>query len=199
MSDFTRIHIDEAPTSEELARMRNAAEAPKAAPTVRTGGFSSISISDGKPTYVVDRHAIRVETPHIDPNLVTIHGITTTRQAAIAAGMLSPDGEPNLGKLEAGASEDASLRQQSENEQKSESQGQTEIDNATETLTKIAEVLGAETVEAYVLATAESGEIPEKLPQGVTMQQAQTAMAGYVAQAENALGKAGASIALLQE
>jgi len=206
MSNFTRVIADKAPSATELEQMRSAVEAPPAVPQVRTGGSSSIAYSGGVATYRLDGGAIRVEVPHRNPDLIEIHGIQTTRAAAEAAGLLPT--ELNLGKPQDGG-ETRPLPPLTPEAAKATDATPTDkaagndpyagdINGATDALTRAASRLGAETVEAHLMAAAEAGEIPQQLPDGVTPADAQAAMAGYTAQAERALQKVGATVAMVE-
>jgi hypothetical protein len=63
----------------------------------------------------------------------------------------------------------------------------------------LAKQVGADAVNSGLDAAARSGDIPETLPEGMSVSDAERVMQGYVQQADAVLAESGASVAMLEE
>ncbi len=200
------MNIGPAPTPDELASMQRKAEAPSIAQEARHGGGGKSRITyqggfGGTPT-VQNLAAQQVQLARVVPSdRIVINGTETTRAAAIAAGILGgepgseeprPAGQPDANKTGNAADAD-------DDEREAAPDAVAAVAAAGATMNDIIASVGPTAANAYLMAGAGEGTIPENLPEGVSQAQAETVIDGYIASANHTLAGAGASVPMLNE
>jgi hypothetical protein len=203
-TNYQSMRIDAAPTADELQAMRDAAEAPRASVQVNTGGGGRVTFRNGQEIVETDAGTQRLEiAAPLRPGHVLINGVETTVAGAKAAGLLPEDyqeGTPrhpqDAARSPAGSSNDGDKAEESNTP---DADTPAAIKAASDILNRAVEGHGVDVVESTLMATAETGELPETLPEGVTADDAKAVYDGYVAQAEATLAEVGASVPMLDE
>jgi hypothetical protein len=138
----------------------------------------------------------------LSKGLVEINGMVTTREAAIAAGILSAE-EPapmhHQGALTATKAGSNLAIGEAQTQGANVGAAPAEVSRAGAILSQVAETHGPDQVNAALDAAARTGEVPARLPEGVTSDQVSAVVAGYTASAREALAPTGASISTLEE
>jgi uncharacterized protein with von Willebrand factor type A (vWA) domain len=183
-----------------MERMRVELEAPiQNTPLTRLGGVGGRLAFDGNGGSTLDMTGLAqaaINPPR--PGMVNIGGMETTREAAIAAGLISPDETSTPVPAQKKPAEVGRLESPAEPEPQDGSP-EAQVKAASDHFAKAAETIGAEAVEETLWASVESGELPSELPSGIEPSAAQAIADGYTAQANAALEQIGASVGLLEE
>ncbi len=203
------MNIGPAPTPDELASMQRKAEAPSIAQEARHGGGGKSRITyqggfGGTPT-LQNLAAQQVQLARVVPSdRIVINGTETTRAAAIAAGIIVDDSGSNdsedprpAGQPDAPKTGNAADAEDAEREAAPDAVAAVAAAGAT--MNDIIASVGPTAANAYLMAGAEQGAIPENLPEGISTAQAEAVIDGYVASAGHTLAGAGSSVPMVQE
>ncbi len=167
---------------------------------------ASIVMQGGRATITsgATSHGSAVSSPR--PGMVTVGGMTTTIEAAKAAGLIPQDYQPGFS---AGVAAAPQANQQPQVQQQQADDGNTlavssaeqasAINAATEALNAANGTAGQIVVNAMTEDAIVSGELPTNLPAGLSSEQVSAVVAGYTAQANAVLHDTGATVDLLTD
>ncbi|MFT4115968.1 hypothetical protein [Bradyrhizobium sp.] len=179
-----------------------------------TASNATITMSQGRATIVSggSHRATAVSSPR--PGMVTVNGMTTTVEAAKAAGLISQDYQPgfNAGVAAAPQSHQQQPQVQSQ-QQRPQQQPQATDDNtikataeqakainaSTAALEQANEAIGNFAVSSLLEDAVVSGDIPTAPPRGISAEQMSAVIVGFEAQANAVLSETGASVSLLND
>lgn len=207
---------------EHQQRQNGQAYKPAGARSEIVGG--TIEIIAGRDGTLHDKGKTKTAfaNPGLRPGHVIVGGIETTIDVALREGLISPEEAANAGfkgpvahktptttgtkqGTPKNSPQEATSAQQDVAEGDTLEDGQVSPEAAaqaaSEALQSIERAFGPEVVDMGLDEVAESGYLPEEdqLPQGVTADHLETVVAGYVAQANDALSGVGASVDMLME
>ncbi|MBB4378456.1 hypothetical protein [Bradyrhizobium sp. SBR1B] len=172
-----------------------------------TATNASVTMSQGKASIVSGstHRATAVSSPR--PGMVTVNGMTTTIEAAKAAGLISQDYQPGFNAGVAAAphsnQQQAQVQQQpqsnDENTIKATAEQAKAITASTAAIKQANEAIGNFAVSSLLEDAVVSGGIPTTPPRGVSAEQVSAVVAGFEAQANAVLSETGASVSLLND
>lgn len=188
--------------SEQAAR----ASSPSLVRT-NTATNASVTMSQGKASIVSGstHRATAVSSPR--PGMVTVNGMTTTIEAAKAAGLISPDYQPSFNAGVAAApqsnQQQAQVQQQpqsnDENTIKATAEQAKAITASTAAIEQANEAIGNFAVSSLLEDAVVSGDIPSAPPKGISAEQMSAVIVGFEAQANAVLSESGATVSLLND
>ncbi|MEZ0058942.1 hypothetical protein ABIF26_004450 [Bradyrhizobium elkanii] len=189
--------------SEEAAR-----DSSSSLMRTNTASNASITMSQGKASIVSCSPHRATATSSPRPGMVTVNGMTTTIEAAKAAGLISQDYQPGFNAGVAAAPQSNQQQPQVQPQQPKSSDDNTikatveqakAINASTAAIDQANEAIGNFAVSSLLEDAVVSGDIPTTPPRGVSAEQVSAVVAGFEAQANAVLSETGASVSLLND
>lgn len=182
--------------SEEAAR-----DSSSSLMRTNTASNASITMSQGKASIVSGSPHRATATSSPRPGMVTVNGMTTTIEAAKAAGLISQDYQPgfNAGVAAAPQSNQQQPQSSDDNTIKATAEQAKAINASTAAIDQANEAIGNFAVSSLLEDAVVSGDIPTTPPWGVSAEQVSAVVAGFEAQANAVLSETGASVSLLND
>lgn len=218
MSNFNSVQLEQAATPDQRASWQKAIEADQrlngtgftpASPSVTLGG-KVMEIQAGSTTgndRIINRGVQSADVAFIRPGRVTIGGVETSIEAAIAGGFMTREQassgfkQPVQPTVQAGTGTEQANKEapKATTEQPTTEAAQVAVE-AGKVLDSLDQAIGSHAVDMALDGAVESGDLPEDgLPEGVTNEHVEAVVAGYTAQANNTLAHVGASVTMLEE
>lgn len=174
-----------------------------------TASNASITMSQGKASIVSGHPHRATATSSPRPGMVTVNGMTTTIEAAKAAGLISQDYQPGFNAGVAAAPQFNQQQPQAQQQQQPQSNDDNTIkataeqakaiNASTAAIEQANEAIGNFAVSSLLEDAVVSGDIPTTPPRGVSAGQVSAVVAGFEAQANAVLSETGASVSLLND
>ena len=199
------------------ARTREAEQArrPTASNLMRTNVAShgTIEIAGGSASLNTGRAMTATAVSSPRPGMVTVGGMTTTIEAAKAAGLVAQDYDPSFRAGVAAAPQPNQQAPQPNPQVQQQQQPQSKDENTIKATTEQAKAINASTaaieqaneaignfaVSSLLEDAVVSGDIPTTPPKGISAEQVSAIVAGYTAQANAVLADTGATAELLSD